>query len=383
MVDGTASADVEVLARRIRVLRQFGAADADLDGLLAYTATAYGAAGQALTALPLADEQHLGAWQQYAADAATIGAFPALQRRFVQLQFPVRTGMSEDDAYRRATRRGDFEAAEAFAPGLRLEAPDDVELQIHQSVAGRIPVIVPATRADFTTLVQAFTERNEPVPVPDSMGACMVNGLNNWDRVATHRRNWAAEHGEDADWASEFKRLAANKPLYQDRFVILSRGPYSATPAGEAGVKDDEWIRQSIAIRREHECVHYLTYRLSGLIRSNVLDELVADFAGLVAGTGAYSRDLALRFLGLHRYPEIPEGSRLRVYRGSLSDGQLDIVAALACRATVHLDTCAARWGQQLRDLTILSAVIVGLMTVSVEELADGIVPFPGAPAGH
>ena len=55
----------------------------------------------------------------------------------------------------------------------------------------------------------------------------------------------------------------------------------------------------SVAIRLEHECLHYLTYRLSGMIRSNVLDELVADFAGLVAATGKYSRDLAIRFLGL------------------------------------------------------------------------------------
>jgi hypothetical protein len=61
-----------------------------------------------------------------------------------------------------------------------------------------------------------------------------------------------------------------------------------------------------------------------------------------------------------------------------LSDAQLDVVAALACKATTHLEECAARWGQRLRDLTVLSSVIVGLMTVSVEELADGVVPVPG-----
>ena len=373
----------EGLGRRTRVLREFGATEDQLDGLLAYTATAYATINETPISLPLADEPHIEAWQDYAADAATIGAFPALQRRFVQLQFPVRAGIAADEAYRRATRRGDFTAAGPFAPGVTLEDPAGLELQIHQSAAGRIPVIVPSTRADFVTLVQAFTERNEPVPVPDSMGACMVNGLNNWDRVDTHRRNWTATNGEGADWASEFKLLAANKPLYQDRFIILSRGPYSATRAEDAGVPPDEWIRRSIAIRREHECVHYLTYRLSGLIRSNVLDELVADFAGLVAATGEYSRYLALRFLGLHDYPVIPEGSRLRVYRESLSDAQLDVVAALARRAAAHLEACAARWGEQLRDLTILSSVIVGLMTVSVEELADGIVPLPGNRASH
>jgi hypothetical protein len=369
---------MDVIERRVRTLRAFGATDEQLDGLLAYTATAYGALDPARTSVPLTDEPHLDAWRQYAEEAFGVGAFAALQKRFVQLQFPVQAGISEDEAYRRATRRGDFAAADAFRPGVTLEDPAGLELQIHQSIAGRIPVLVPATRADFVTLVQAFTERNEPVPVPDSMGACMVNGLNNWDRVETYRRNWTAAHGEGADWASEFKLLAARKPLYQDRFIILSRGPYSATRAEDAGFAHDEWIRRSIAIRREHECVHYLTYRLSGLIRSNVLDELVADFAGLVGATGAYSRNLALRFLGLHDYPSIPEGSRLRVYRTSLSDAQLDVVAALACKATTHLEECAARWGQRLRDLTVLSSVIVGLMAVSVEELADGVVPVPG-----
>jgi hypothetical protein len=372
----------EGLGRRTRVLRELGANDEQLDGLLAYTATAYGSIDPAAISLPFADEPHIEAWQQYAEDAERMGVFPALQQRFVQLQFPVRSGISEDEAYRRATRRGDLTAADAFAPGVELEEPSALELQIHQSVAGRIPVLVPSTRADFVTLVQAFTERNEPVPVPDSMGACLVNGLNNWDRVATYRRRWRDSQGADAGddgWAAEFKLLAAQKPLYQDRFIILSRGPYSATAAADAGVAHDEWIRRSLAIRREHECVHYLTYRLSGIIRSNVLDELVADFAGLVAATGEYSRDLALRFLGLHHYPDIPDGSRLRVYRGALTEAQLRIVGALARQAAGRLEECARHWGPRLRDLGVLAAVVGALVTVSVEEVADGIVPLPGA----
>jgi hypothetical protein len=90
-----------------------------------------------------------------------------------------------------------------------------------------------------------------------------------------------------------------------------------------------------------------------------------------------YSAELASRFLGLHRYPDIPEDSRLRVYSGGLTDGQLQTVAALARRAAVHLQFCAERWGSRLRDVHVLAAVILGLITVSVEELADGIVPLP------
>ena len=39
-------------------------------------------------------------------------------------------------------------------------------------------------REDFVFLVQSLTQRNEPEPVADSMGACIVAGYNNWDRVA-------------------------------------------------------------------------------------------------------------------------------------------------------------------------------------------------------
>ena len=373
---GVVSTGGERFEARRSVLRRFGATDDQLEGLLAYTATAY-AGIDAATPLPLADEPHIVAWESYAADAVAVGAFAALQKRFVQLQFPIRRGISEQDDYRRATRRGEFGAAADYAPGLKLERPDDLDLQLHRSIAGTIPVLVPATRHDFVALVQAFTERNEPVTVPDSMGACMVNGLNNWDRVAAYRREWTARYGEAADWSAEFKLFATKKPLYQDRFIILSRGPYSAVGADEMGLTAQQWTEQSIAIRREHESLHYLTYRLSGLIRSNALDELIADFAGLVAATGTYSPDLAIRFLGLHRYPEIPADSRLHVYRGELSDEQLRVVASLARAAARQLEDCAARWGTGLPDVKILAPVILGLITVNLEDLADGMVPLP------
>jgi hypothetical protein len=56
-------------------------------------------------------------------------------------------------------------------------------------MAGRVPVPVAGDRSDFVSLVQAFAERNEPAPVPESMGACIVKGFNNWDRIATFRKN--------------------------------------------------------------------------------------------------------------------------------------------------------------------------------------------------
>jgi hypothetical protein len=364
---------------RTAILRDCGASDDDLDALLAYTQTPYAALADGAT-FPLHDEPHIAAWQQYAGAARLEGAWVALRRTFVQLQFPIQEGISEEDEYRRATRRGQFDAAEAFAPGLRMEDPAGLDLVIHESIAGRIPVIVPATRSDFETLVRAFTERNEPKAVPASMGACMVVGLNNWKRVEAYRDEWKrsmGDEGTDEAWAVEFKSFAAQKPLYQDRFIILSRGPYSAIRHEFVGIAEDAWLRQSLDIRREHECVHYLTYRLAGMIRSNVLDELLADFAGLVAGTGRYDPRLALRCLGVAPDGSPSSDSRLLIYRGALSDSALRVVATLAIRATEHLERCAQAWGDRLKDVKALATVIVMLASRPVEELAAGVVPLP------
>lgn len=366
---------------RTTVLRDCGASDEDLDALLTYTRTPYAALAESVS-FPLEDEPHIAAWQQYAAASQAEGAWQTLRRTFVQLQFPIQSGISEDEEYRRATRRGHFDAADAFAPGLVLEEPAGLELTIHESIAGRIPVIIPATRQDFVTLVQAFTERNEPAPVPASMGACMVVGLNNWKRVDAYRNEWERSMGEDGTdeaWAVEFRNFAARKPLYQDRFIILSRGPYSAIPSDVVGIAEDAWLRQSLNIRREHECVHYLTYRLAGMIRSNVLDELLADFAGLVAGTGRYDPRLALRCLGVAPDGALSPGSRLLIYRGTLSDSALRVVATLAVRAAGHLERCAHAWGDRLSDVNTLATVIVTLASRPVEELARGVVPVPQA----
>ena len=82
-------------------------------------------------------------------------------------------------------------------------------------------------RTDFVALVRALTMRNEPGPVPASMGAYMVSGLNNWDRIVEHRRRWEAEGGDRSEtgWQEEFRRLVPRKELYQDRFLIISDGP--------------------------------------------------------------------------------------------------------------------------------------------------------------
>ena len=299
----------------VDTLRAAGASGAILDALAAYTANPFDTGRLEVSRLPFADEPHLHAWADYLRDAATEGVAPALARRLVQLRFPVAAGISQTEEYRAATRRGI--APPADAPGIALEDAAGLGLVLHPTLAGRVPLIICRQRPDFVTLVRALSCRNEPERVPDSMGACIVSGLNNWDRVARARRRLEEERGapfDEAGWAAAFRAVAADKPQYQDRLVILSREPYSGVAASSVGMSDDEWRARSVVLRGEHEATHYFTLRAFGVMRNNLLDELLADFAGLARAFGRYDAPLQLRFLGLEAYPVYRAGGRFENY---------------------------------------------------------------------
>ena len=273
-----------------------------------------------------------------------------------------------------------FAEADAFAPGLVLASPGTVEVSVVATIAGRVPVITAGDRTDFVALVQAFTERNEPTPLPSSMGACLVAGFNNWDRIAAYRTAWERARPEGSigeTWAEAFERLVPQKPLYQDRFVILSRGPYSGVGAERTGFDDEAWLDRSLIIRREHECTHYFVYRLTGMLPRSVMDELVADFVGLVRACGGYRTDLALRFLGLDAYPPYRPGGRLENYRGTLGIGTaaFEDVARLTASAVQQLAEVAAFFHHDLQALDGLARLAFALSRLSLDECAR-----PGLP---
>jgi hypothetical protein len=361
-------------------LRRHGAQGAVLDELAAYCTHPY-AADRQPPAFPLPDEPHIERWRLYADEARRDGAFPALRRRFVQLRVPIQAGVSADDAYRAATRKGHAEEADRkFTPGLALEDPAGLQFELLPTIAGSVPVLTPSTRVDFERLVRAFTERNEPAPVPASMGACIVTGLNNWDRIAAYREAWArrqADGDSDAAWNDEFARLVPQKALYQDRFIILSRGPYSKVGAGDARMDEGEWLARSLVIRREHELTHYFTYRVFGLLRSHASDELLADFVGLVRAFGTYRGDLARLVLGLERFPAFRPGGRLEGYRGTppLSDEAFAMLTRVVHAAVANLEAVAAAEAARLSDLGELARLTYALSTFPLDELAeDGFV---------
>jgi hypothetical protein len=306
-------------------------------------------------------------------EASELGAWEVLRSRLPQLRFPVRAGISATEAYRAATRRGEpVEDGE----GLVLRSPERLCLWVEDSLAGPVPVLRTADRGDFVLLVQALSGRNEPEPIPDSMGACLVSGFNNWDRVRAYREHWreAGPGRDEAAWAEEFRRLIPRKELYQDRFLILTEGPYSNVPAAELGLPAEEWLRLSSTIRLAHECAHYLALRLFGAVPDQPRDELIADYVGIAAACGRFRADWFLRFVGLEAYPNYREGGRLENYRGKppLSDTAMTALRCLVHTAAVNLERFDASTFPDGGAGPDRARLVPGLSLLTLEELAAG-----------
>jgi hypothetical protein len=208
----------------------------------------------------------------------------------------------------------------------------------------------------------------------------MVAGFNNWDRIREYRQRWEEEGGDrsEAAWQEEFRRLVPRKGLYQDRFLILSTGPYSNVAAGEIGLSNLDWRETSTTIRLEHECTHYFTLRVFGSMRNNLFDEVIADYMGITAAAGRYRADWFLRFMGLESFPAYREGGRLQNYRGRppLSEGAFRILRALVREIAENLQ----RVGDDLEFLPgsqeERAGMLLALCGLRLEDLAA-----PDAPA--
>lgn len=357
---------------RAEILREHGATAAETEELLAYTEPAFCVPDELPGPFPLPDEPFVAAWEGYAAEAAERGAWPVLREKLVQLRFPVAEGTSATDAYRAATRRG--ERSWPAHGGTRLRDPERLRLFLHPTAAGRVPVVVAGHRDDFVTLVRALARRNEPGAVPDSMGACIVGGYVNWDRVGALRAAWEASHPGDPGegWAAELRALAPQKELYQDRFVLLSRGPYSGVPAAAMGMSAEAWEDASLAIRLEHECAHHFTRRVFGSMRNTAHDELVADYAGVVSAGGRFRADWVLRFLGLEDFPRFRADGRLRSYRGDppLSDGAFRVLQSLVRDAAANLEAAGLDRTVDWRELDARARALAAMARLTLEELA-------------
>ncbi|MEQ8232756.1 MAG: hypothetical protein RLW61_21540 [Gammaproteobacteria bacterium] len=357
---------------RFEVLAACGASAAEQAALVHYLGDGFDCrAVSSPLVLPLTDEPCVATWADYVREAKVDGAWAVLQRHLPRLRFPVRAGISTDAAYRATTLRGHAPDPAATARGLVLHEPAALTLELHATAAGRVPIIVAGCRADFVTLVQALVHRNEPVAVPEAMGAAIVSGSNNWERVAAHRAAWRARGGarEAGGWTAEFARLRARPELYQDRFIVLQPGWYSAVRPADVDMDDAHWRALSLVIRREHECAHYFTLRVLGAMRNHLLDELLADYAGIVAAAGRYRADWFARFLGIEQ-DTYREGGRLQNYRGEppLSDGAFRVLQRIASRAAQAVAEFDER---HARERSSASGRARMLLTLARQDLVD------------
>ena len=261
------------------------------------------------TTEPLPDAPMVATWKQYLAEAQTDGVFAVLKRYLVQFQFPIVTGISETEAYRQATRRGLRTATMPEASGLALRKPDHLQLFLHPSIAGQVPVLVAEERGDFEQIVQALCYRNEPRPLPASMGAVFVKGLNNWDRIRRLRESLRGLPLQQ-NWQQQ-------KDQYQDSLIILSRIPYSNVSAAQMQLTEEEWLDYSLKIRLKHECAHYFTLRYFQQMNVNMYDELIADYLGICAVSSHFRADWFMHFIGLEKYPQVRPDGRVNNYLGA------------------------------------------------------------------
>lgn len=329
-----------------------------------------------LPKLPPPDEAHVATWRRWEAEARDEGVFEVLRRHLPQLRFPIREGISQDPEYRRAVLQGQDPSGFAAATGLEIEEPGAIELSLYPSIAGTIPLLIVRRRPEFLALVRALGKRNEPVPLPDSMGALMIAGFNNWSRIEQMRRDFESQKAEErqaASWTEAFARIKEKPELYQDRFILLSDGPYSAVPAAELGLEETTWRAKSLLLRRDHECAHYATRRLFGSMRNHLHDELIADYCGIVAAEGFFRADWFLRFVGLDT--ETPrEGARALIYRcvPPLSDAAFEVFCGYVRAAARQVEI----FDHQLfghtaeRSLPDRLAGLLALVSLRLDEMA-------------
>jgi len=362
----------EGLANREHALSRLGAEPHQIAELLRYNENHFRVDAGDILRWPLPDEPFVAAWRQYAQEVEDAGSIITLRRHLVQFNFPIEEGISKSAAYIAATRNGSALPDDGSAGGLRFAKPEGCRVFLHETLAGHIPVLVAEVRQDFVSLVRALTGRNEPIQVPDSKGAAMISGYNNWSRIRQLRQSFESRRNKEHDWAREFEIIKARPQLYQDRFILLSSGAYSGVQAADMGMEDQEWKRLSLIVRLEHESTHYVTRRCFQSMRNNLLDELIADFYGIHAASGRFRADWFLRFLGLEAHPSYRPGGRLQNYRGEprLSDGAFRILQELIVRAVYNLEAFDRSQEPDLKDSKTKAAMLHTLASLTVEEMA-------------
>ena len=294
------------------------------------------------------DKQFIATWEAYKAESEQIGVFEMLKTKLIQFQFPIQQNISTTQEYKNATLRGKTTVYNSSATGLALNKPNGLELIIYHSIAGVIPVLIVPDVADFNAIIQALSYKNEPANIPKSMGAAFINGINNWDRINSLKKEWESDNTY-GNWGDYFKEKILPKPqMYKDKIIILSTKPYSAVSANKLGLTTTMWKKYSLDIRLEHECTHLFTLKYYGEMANNMHDELLADYMGVSKVLGKFNKSWFLYFIGLEDYPNYRLGARFENYLGNppISEKAFKLLQTIVKKAVDNLELFDNRLGK-------------------------------------
>jgi hypothetical protein len=266
------------------------------------------------------DEIGIKYWEDFARKSnADKLLFNELKKCYPQLNFPIEPEIEKKEEYKDLVLRGKTENIK-LPFSLKLNDYKNITLRISESIAGKIPIITVPNKDDFIIIIQCLLYKNNPKHVPQSMGAALINGLNNWQKIAILKSDWLATNIAE-NWIKEFyMNILSNYSLYKDKLIIMSTKPYSNVSAKQLGLNESLWLSYSISIREEHECTHLYTLKKFGAASNNLHDELIADYIGIVKTIGKYNKSWMLIFMGLENYPKYRQGARLENY---ISDNKL------------------------------------------------------------
>ena len=169
-----------------------------------------------------------------------------------------------------------------------------------QTPAGCVLTVTLQERSDFECALQILAEKCQPIPIPATQGASMLDGLISWKKIRAHEAEYRSDPSHtEADWDEEFRRFTSDKRNITDALILCSAGPYSAVAAECLGKNETDWLRESVVIRKYHELNHFICRRLYPERISPIWDELAADAIGIYAAYGSYDVNLAGIFLGI------------------------------------------------------------------------------------
>ncbi|GGF05507.1 DUF7005 family protein [Flavobacterium limi] len=258
------------------------------------------------------EESSIEFWDNYSKNNTSGNVFDLLKKCYPQLNFPIETGIDKSELYKEFVFKGKIDLA-SLPSCLELTNSKSIKFENIICSAGRIPVLTISNEKDFVKIIQSLLHKNNPVEIPQSMGAVLINGINNWERIKILKSQWLAKN-PFGNWNQEFSNVILNKPLYKDRLIILSTKPYSNVSAKQLGLDEDIWISNSVSIRLEHELTHLYTLKRYGHASNNLHDELIADYIGIVKTIGYYDKWWMQNFMGLEEYPKYRRGARLENY---------------------------------------------------------------------